>query len=206
MIRVSPPALSVLSLLVSAAAIAPTSALAACDPFTTPPVYDQGVPSLTEVPEIGFAFGSEQVTAADSQTYLAAVDAASSRVVTGVAATSVGGRPLGYAIVGTPDRVTPAGLDAIRDEPAVLRDPDARPRQLAAALAGTPAILWVTANVHGNEESGTDASSTRCTSWPPASDCVVTEHPRRRARRHPADPEPGRSRGADRAATCTAST
>ena len=90
MIRRLAACLVVLSLVTSAPAIAPPATAAACDPFTTPPVYDQGVPSSSDVPGIGFPIGSEQMTAAQSQAYLAAVDTASDRVVTGGAATSVG--------------------------------------------------------------------------------------------------------------------
>ena len=52
---------------------------------------------------------------AESNTYLEAVDADSARVVHDVAATSVGGLPIDYAIVGTPERVTATGRAAIRD-------------------------------------------------------------------------------------------
>jgi hypothetical protein len=42
------------------------------------------------------------VTTAESDAYLLAVDRASARVTSGVLATSVQGRPLRYAIVGSP--------------------------------------------------------------------------------------------------------
>ena len=72
--------------------------------------------------------------------------------------TSHQGRPLRYAIVGRPGNVTQAGLARIRLATRLLRDPRT-PAKLAAHLARTtPAILWVAGNVHGGEESGTDAA------------------------------------------------
>jgi hypothetical protein len=162
-----------LSLLVPMGGAASVARAATCDPFATTPVYDQGVRTATDV--LGYGFGEVQVTAEDSQDFLAAMDADSPRVVTGVAATSVGGRPLGYAIIGTPERVSPAGLQAIRDDLQVLRDPDPDPEALAAARISTPAILWVSANVHGNEESGTDASLHALYELAARGDCAVTD-------------------------------
>jgi hypothetical protein len=52
--------------------------------------------------------------AAQSDAYVGAIDAASDRVVSGVLGQSVQGRPLRYAIVGRPERVTGAGLAAVR--------------------------------------------------------------------------------------------
>ena len=99
----------------SAAAQAP-----ACDPFTQPSFRGE-VPTAQQV--IGINLGDRDVTTAESDRYLLAVDAASSRVTGGVAATSVQGRPLRYAVVGRPERVTSAGLDAVRASAAKLMDP-----------------------------------------------------------------------------------
>ena len=56
-------------------------------------------------------------------------------------------------MVGHRDRVKEAQQAA-----AILRDPQT-PLPIAARVAETsPAILWVAGNVHGNEESGTDAA------------------------------------------------
>jgi len=161
-----------LSLLVSTAAIAPAATLAACDPFGTAPTYDQGVRPASEV--IGFDIGSQEVSVAESNAYLEAVDADSLRVVHDVAATSVGGLPIEYAIVGTPDRVTETGLGEIRASLQVLRDPLADAEAVDAALSATPAVLWVSANVHGNEESGADAALHVLYELANRSDCVVT--------------------------------
>ena len=137
---------------VAAAAPAPP----ACDPVRTPPALAGTVPTSSEV--IGFPLGERDVTVAESDAYLRAVAEASPRVVAGTAAVSWQGRPLRYAIVGKPGSVTPAGLARIRLQTALLRDPRT-PRAVAEHLARTtPAILWVAGNVHGGEESGTDAA------------------------------------------------
>jgi hypothetical protein len=81
-----------------------------CDPFT-PPTLRGEVPTGQDV--LGFDLGSQEVTAAEADEYVAAVDAASPRIVSGIFGHSVEGRPLTYAIVGKPENVTPAGLTAV---------------------------------------------------------------------------------------------
>ena len=68
------------------------------------------------------------------------------------------GRDLRYAIVGHPDRVKPKGLAEIRAAAAKLTDPRTSRARAAQIARGDPAILWIAGNVHGGEESGTDAS------------------------------------------------
>jgi len=70
-----------------------------CDPFTQPSFRGE-VPTAEQV--IGMNLGDRDVTTEESDRYLLAVDAASARVTSGVAATSVQGRPLRYAIAGRP--------------------------------------------------------------------------------------------------------
>ena len=53
---------------------------------------------------LGINLGDRDVTTEESDRYLLAVDAASARVTSGVAATTVRGRALRYAIVGRPER------------------------------------------------------------------------------------------------------
>ncbi|WP_158588120.1 M14 family zinc carboxypeptidase [Actinomadura logoneensis] len=133
-----------------------SSTATACDPTRTAPVYRGRVPSPKQV--LGIELGDREVTAAESDRYLEAVAASSERVVSGTLATSAQGRPLKYAIAGRPELLTRAGLARVRGEAAALRDPRT-PDGLAARLAerGVP-ILWVSANVHGDEPSGTDAA------------------------------------------------
>jgi hypothetical protein len=132
-----------------------TPAPGTCDPFTDA-VLDPSVPTPMEV--IGIDLGERDVTTAESDAYLQAVSDASPMVVDGVLGTSVEGRPLRYAVVGQPGWVRPSALARIGRDLDRLRDPatpDALARQI---IRRTPAILWVAGNVHGGEESGTDAS------------------------------------------------
>jgi hypothetical protein len=137
----------------SVLAVAP-AAQAACDPFTTP-AYAGNAPSPQSV--LGFPLGSQEVTDQQIVTYLDAIDAGSNAVTTAQAATSVQGRPIKYAIVGTPSNVTPSALATLRADAAALRDPTLPQAQAAAIEQRMPRILWLAANVHGTEESGADA-------------------------------------------------
>ena len=136
-------------------ALAAPAAAAPCDPFTAPQ-FGGHVPTPKSI--LGFDLGKREVTTAQSDAYLGAVDGASDRVVTGTLARTVQGRDLRYAIVGHPDRVTDAGLATVRANAAKLMDPDTSPAEAAAIAAADPAILWIAGNVHGTEESGADAA------------------------------------------------
>lgn len=118
------------------------------------------VPTPESVLGFPLGLGQERVVTNDEvRTYLGAVDSASDRVVTGVMATSVLGQPLPYAVVSTERNVRPAALREIADDVRDLRDPRRTNARTAARTAkDSPAIVWVTANVHGGEKSGTDAA------------------------------------------------
>ena len=140
-------------------AASPASAQApACDPFTAP-AFRGEVPTAQQV--IGIGLGDRDVTAEESDRYLLAVDAASPRVASGVAATSVQGRPLRYAIVGRPERVTSAGLAAVRASAAKLMDPRTSARDAAQIAASDPAVLWIAGNVHAATPCRPPASAPR---------------------------------------------
>src|SRR3954451_5266370 len=141
-----------------------------CDPFT-PPTFSGQIPTAQQV--LGINLGDRDVTTAESDKYLLAVDAASARVTSGVAATTVQGRALRYAIVGRPERVTAGGLSAVRASAATLMDPSTSARAAARIAAADPAILWIAANVHGGEESGTDASLRVLYELADRSDCAA---------------------------------
>src|SRR5262245_61910299 len=97
--------------MVVGALVAPAAAHAqACDPWSAS--FRGDVPTAREV--IGIDLGERDVTVAESDAYLQAVDRASDRVTSGVLATSVQGRPLRYAIVGRPANVTANGLEGVR--------------------------------------------------------------------------------------------
>src|SRR5262245_18768101 len=154
----------------SSAAAAPAPP-APCDPIQTPPVFTGQAPTAESV--LGFPLGSQEVTAAQADTYVQAVDAASPRVTSGVFATSWEGRPLRYALIGTPEHRTPQGLAAIRAATTRLRDPNTPPAEAARLAAETPAIDWLMGNVHGGEESGTDAELRVLYELADRSDCAA---------------------------------
>lgn len=127
-----------------------------CDPIQTPPVFGGAVPTSGQV--LGFPLGSREVTAAETNAYVDAVDAASDRVVSGTFGTSPQGRELRYALVGDPANVSPGGLAAVQEAVRTLRDPETSAREAERLARTTPVVLWLMDNVHGGEESGTDAA------------------------------------------------
>jgi Zinc carboxypeptidase len=165
-----PAVLITLVLLVGGLSAGPSAAQAACHPIQTTPVFAGVVPTAHEV--LGFDLGDQEVTAAESDAYLGAIDAASDRVTSGTAGFSVEGRPLRYAIVGTPGHVTAGGLAAVQAAIDQLRDPATSADDAEALAASTPAILLVQANVHGGEESGTEASLRLLYELADRTDCV----------------------------------
>ncbi|MFD6682999.1 M14 family zinc carboxypeptidase [Micromonospora parva] len=135
------------------------------------------VPSPETV--LGFPLGAGQervVTNDEVRTYLKAVDSASNRVVTGVMTTSVLGQPLPYAVVSNERHVRPAALRKIADDVRDLRDPRRTSARTAARTAkDSPAIVWVTANVHGGEKSGADAALKTLYELAAGLSCAVAE-------------------------------
>jgi hypothetical protein len=161
-----PAAFLVFVLLVAAAAaVAPGSvsqvtraaaqAAPACHPIQTPPSFRGEVPTAEEV--LGFPLGSQEVTSAESNAYVDAVDAASPRVVSDTLGTSWQGREIRFALVGKPGNVRPQGLATIREAARKLSDPATSAAEAADLARKTPAILWLYGNVHGGEEAGTDS-------------------------------------------------
>ena len=125
-----------------------------CDPATTKPHYTgAGVPTPRHV--LGFRLGAREATNQEIGRYWHAADRASDRVVTGVYAHSWQGRPLRYALVGNPSNLH--RLPAIRRDLDRLRNPSTPDGAAKAIIRRTPTILWIAANVHGNEPSGGDA-------------------------------------------------
>ena len=137
---------------------APAAAQNACDPTQTPPEFLGGVPTLSDVvPAPGGENG--EVTTQQAYDYMDAVDAASDRVITGaLEQRSQEGRELRWAIVGHPDRLRRGKLRAIKRAAQTLRDPSTPAWKAERIARRYPAILWIASNVHGGEESGTDAS------------------------------------------------
>ena len=92
-------------------------------PDPNPARVRRGDPHGEDVFSPPFEIGSQEVTSQQANDYIAAVDAASDRVISGTAAQSVLGKDLNYAIVGEPQNVTTTGLAAIQGAIDTLRDP-----------------------------------------------------------------------------------
>src|SRR5262245_17834506 len=150
---------------------APTAAQAACHPIQSPPDFTNGTPTAETI--LGFGLGDRELTSEEANTYLDAVATASDRVIAGTAGFSVENRPLRYAIVGAEEHVTPDGLASIRATIAQLRDPETTTEEAAELAETTPAILYVQANVHGGEESGTESSLQLLYELADRDDCVT---------------------------------
>ena len=137
---------------------APAAAQTACDPTETPPEFLGGVPTLSDVvPTPGGEHG--EVTTDQAYAYMDAVDGASDRVITGaLEQRSQEGRELRWAIIGHPDHLKRGKLRAIKAAAQKLRDPRTPAWQAEKIARRYPAVLWIASNVHGDEESGTDAS------------------------------------------------
>jgi hypothetical protein len=125
----------------------------ACSAVSTQPHFRGTVPTPRSV--LGYRLGSHAATVGDIGRYWRAVDRASSRVRTGVFAQSWQGRPLRYALVGRAQ--TLHRLAAIRGDLVRLRDPSTPGQEARTLIRHSPTILWIAANVHGNEPSGGDA-------------------------------------------------
>jgi hypothetical protein len=164
------PAASQASSPLSASPTSASSAAASCaGVLDTPATYDGTVPAPKKV--LGYELGSKQASNADILKYWDAVDRASDRVVTGTFATSWQGQPLRYALVGSP--TTLSRLPRITADLAKLRDPATPASDADAIVARTPAILWISANVHGNEPSGGDAVLRLLYQLADRNDCVA---------------------------------
>ena len=140
---------------------------------------------------IGINLGDRDVTTAESDAYLAAVDAASPRVSPASLATSGPGpaaalRDRRRRRAGDDRR--PRGASARR--PRQLSDPRPGRGRRGGARGRHPAILWIAGNVHGGEESGTDASLQRALRAGRPHRLRGDADPRQRDRRDPADQNP----------------
>jgi hypothetical protein len=151
---------------VEQAAAAPA---AGCSTTGTPPVRTRAVPSPSQT--LGFQLGSRPVTDREIGTYLDVVDRASDEVVTGTFAQSWQDRPLRYALVGS--AATLGRRAQISRDLAAIRDPGTPDDTATALIRRTRDVLWISANVHGNEPSGADAVLRVLYDLADRDDCVV---------------------------------
>ncbi len=120
--------------------------------------YDPDTPTAQAI--LGHEFGAEITPPDQAIAYLRALEAAQpERIRVFDYATSWEGRDLAYAIIAKPETI--ARLDAVQADLQRLADP----RGLSAEardqlIASTPAVVWLSYGVHGDEISSTDAG------WP----------------------------------------
>jgi hypothetical protein len=107
---------------------------------------------------LGYAIGSWHTQYEWQQrTLLAIADAARDRVRVETIGTTAEKRTMRIFIVSAPENI--ARLDAIRADLDAIADPRGKsPAELAAIVARTPAVVWFSGSVHGDEVPGFEAS------------------------------------------------
>ena len=137
---------------------------------TDAPAYDDAVPAPTTAAP---GFPHRRILTTEVNAYVASLEGANGRVQTGTFGESVNGTDLVYALVSSPENL--ARVDAIAAAQERLRDPRVTtPAQAQQIAATSPAIVWYTGNVHGNETSGADAAITLLHDLAARTDCAVT--------------------------------
>ncbi len=123
--------------------------------------FDPEVPTIEDA--LGHAPGERISTPEQIHRYFLALEEARPDQIRLVDyATSWQGRPLYYAIIGTPERI--GDLAAIQDDIQTIAHPDEHSEAaVEAALARVPSTAWLSYSVHGNEISPADAAMV--TAW-----------------------------------------
>ncbi|MGH7663751.1 MAG: M14 family zinc carboxypeptidase [Gemmatimonadaceae bacterium] len=163
------------SLLAAATLLAPLAPLAPLALVATPTAaqdaapaqefsfYDRG-PYRTDVPRpetiLGYRIGDFNTQyAAQERVLLAIAAAAPDRVRVEEFGSSYERRTMRLFIVSSPENI--ARLDAIRADLDALADPRTlSPDEADAIAARTPAVIWISYSVHGNESPGFEAAMT----------------------------------------------
>ena len=158
-----------ITMVMTAALFSSQSAIGQSCPST--PTYD---PAITP-PNVAMpGFPDRLATTIETNMYFEMVDSETNRVTTDTFGTSVNGTQMPYSFVGHPANV--ANADGIATEQKRLTDPRVTTQAEADQLADTlPAIAWYTANVHGNEPSGTDAAIQLLYELAARTDCQALE-------------------------------
>ena len=162
-VKVRAPRLGVLLLTLAIVSGSPSAQAcdgAAPDPAITPP--GRAI--------LGFPY--RRALTPEINRYVGTVDAQSDRVSSGTFATSWNGTHLTYALVGSEENL--ARVDEIAATQQALRDPRRTDKATATRIAATtPAIVWYTGNVHGDETSGADAALEILYRLAAGRDCIV---------------------------------
>ncbi|MGH2729151.1 MAG: M14 family zinc carboxypeptidase [Actinomycetota bacterium] len=148
---------------------APPAVLGAACPEE--PTYLADVPDpIISLP----GFPDRRATTTELIDYSEAVDDASDRVTTGTFATSWNGTPLVYSLVASKSNL--AGIENVVRKQQALRDARRTNAPEARRIArSSPAIVWYTGNVHGNETSGADAAIQILYELAARTDCAVKD-------------------------------
>jgi hypothetical protein len=153
--------------LLAAVLTAPAVPAQDCPPS---PTYDSSVtsPSLA-MP--GWPY--RRATTVELNNYVQMVDRQSGRVLTAQYATSWGGTPLYYSLIASEENL--GRVDELAAQQQRLRDPRRTGAAAADAIADqTPAFVWYSGNVHGNETSGADAAVQILYELAARQDCEIT--------------------------------
>ncbi|MGH9789094.1 MAG: M14 metallopeptidase family protein [Candidatus Acidiferrales bacterium] len=131
------------------------AAAAANDPLSPSASYDPAIPAPESV--LGYRVGDSFTPYHDLERYYQALAAASSRVRLEPYGKTHEGRALYLVIFSAPENL--ARLDAIRAATAKLADPrTTTPQEAQSLAASTPATVWLSYNVHGNEAVSSEAA------------------------------------------------
>lgn len=124
--------------------------------YPSPAEHDASIPTPDAL--LGFPVGQRSATSAQIVEYAYQLAAASNRVEVVEYARTYENRPLIYLIISSPENL--ARVETIQANMARLADPrdglSARAR--AEIVENTPAVAWMSYSIHGNENSGSDAS------------------------------------------------
>ena len=117
---------------------------------------DPNIPSPDEM--LGFPVGQRSASSAEIVDYAQRLADASERVRLVEYARTYEDRPLVYLVIASPEHLE--RVDEIQANMARLADPRSglSQREKDRIIAETPAVAWMSYSIHGNENSGSDAS------------------------------------------------
>ena len=118
--------------------------------------HDDAIPTPDAF--LGFPVGQRSATSAQIVEYAYQLAEASDRVEVVEYARTYENRPLIYLVITSPSNLS--RVDEIQANMASLADPRGgmSERERQALIENTPAVAWMSYSIHGNENSGSDAS------------------------------------------------
>lgn len=127
------------------------------EPFEWYPdgTYDSSIPTPWDF--LGYQIGDDYTWHHEMKAYLEAVAEASDRVTIRSFGKTYEGRDLLLLTISTPQNL--ARVEEIRRDMATLADPrGVQNSRLESIIENSPAVAWLTYNVHGSESAGTEAA------------------------------------------------